>query len=414
MHRNTLSQKDLNTFLILLIISLVGNSCADFAIIWHSISQIDPSSNHVPKNLLSSFYIGQSLGIIGFAPLLSAFIDRLPKRVASVGLDFCYALFLIGILALYHGGHLNSVSLLTFAMMTAALGTLHRNAIGFGALKSLSKNLDLTQIVAKFGAASFFTSLAGSSISGSIYHYFGLTGCLAFAILTFLPMPLIYFKIFPKEPDQILSHKEGSYFSDLKSGIAFILKDKILITISISIAFWNIASSIFPSIVGIAFQKSLPGRTDLASYAVSLAILTGVLAFRPMERISKSFLMNRIMPISLLAPSIMLGICSLYPSPIAFTLAFALHCCGASLVNIMSGSTRVARVPSTMTGRVNTAHSSIVQFGQIAGATFLIPTIQSNIPLGAAVITMAFLISALIAYQFLPKIQFKNVVATLK
>jgi MFS family permease len=410
------TERHFNWFLGLLIVSLVGNACADFAVLWHCVAMIGSGTDSVgASRFVTAFYSGQAIGAILLAPFLSAWIDRHARRISSVVLDVTYALVLGLMLAANVFGVLSPVLLFPFGAVTASLGALHRGAIGYGAVKVLSEHLNLTKLVAKFNAAIFTTNLLGSLISGLLYRQLGLNGCLVLAIATFLPMPFIYFKLFPKEAlHSSMAPERRQIFSEVKAGLSFIIGDRRLWVNSLVVAIWNVASNIFPGIVGIAFQKSYPGRTDLASIAVSIAILAGVFSFRPIEKIAKGFSLNRIMFYALSPAILALTICAVSSSPFAMALAFMLHCMGAALVNIASGSLRVASVPKSLIGRVNTAHSALVSLGQVFGSVVLIPVLSTSVASGAAMILVAYAISAGLAFILFPSVQLSHAIGEVK
>jgi hypothetical protein len=305
---------------------------------------------------------------------------------------------------------LSASLLFPFGAVTAALGALHRGAIGYGAVKVLSDHLQLTKLVAKFNAAIYMTNLIGSLISGLLFRFIGLDGCLMLAIVTFLPMPLIYLRLFAPEKPAGATAPERHLLMEVKTGLSFIARDPKLWVNSLVVAIWNMASNIFPGIVGIAFQKAYPGRTDLASIAVSLSILGGILAFSPMEKIARDLPLNRIMIYALSPAMLALALCALSGSPILMAGAFALHCMGAALVNITSGSLRISSVPQNLIGRVNTAHSALVSLGQVVGSVVLIPVLATSVASGAGLIFLAYGCSSLLAATLFPGVSLSTAI----
>ena len=406
-------ERNFNWFLGLLIFSLVGNACADFAILWHCVGKISGgSAPGSSSHFVTAFYFGQAAGAICLAPVLSVWVDRHGRRFSSILLDATYALVLCLMLATNEVGILTPALLFPFGAITASLGALHRGAIGYGAVKIVAEHLNLTKLVAKFNAAIFTTNLLGSLISGLLFRYFGLNGCLIIAIVTFLPMPIIYLKLFSKEDGAANAQPapRRKVFSEVKAGLTLITEDRRLWVNSLVVAIWNVASNIFPAIVAISFQKIYPGRTDYASIAVALAILAGVFAFGPMEKVAKTLSLNRIMLYALSPAIAALVLCVFSASPFAMALAFLLHCVGASLVNIASGSLRVSSVPKTFVGRVNTAHSALVACGQVFGSVALVPVLSASIVSGAGMILAAYVLSAGLAWALFPNISLEKAI----
>ncbi len=404
-------ERHFNWFLGLLIVSLVGNACADFAVLWHCVGQISAGTDSGnASRFVTAFYSGQAMGSILLAPILSALVDRHARRISSVVLDASYAVVLSLMLGANAFGILSPLLLFPIGAVTASLGALHRGAIGYGAVKVLSQQLNLTKLVAKFNAAIFTTNLLGSLISGLLYRQLGLNGCLLLAIITFLPMPFIYFKLFPHETKDSTAPEKRRIFAEVKAGLSYIGADRRLWVNSLVVSIWNIASNIFPAIVGIAFQKAYPGRTDFAAVAVSLSIFAGVLSFGPIEKVAKTFSLNRVMFYALSPAITALALCAVTASPIAMALAFTLHCMGAALVNISSGSLRVSTVPGNLIGRVNTAHSALVSLGQVFGSVVLIPVLSASTASGAEMILGAYVLSASLAFFLFPPVRLADAI----
>ena len=408
-------ERHFNWFLILLIVSLVGNACADFSILWYCVAKVAASgAPGGTSHFVTAFYSGQAVGAICFAPVLSAWVDRHGRRFSSVTLDATYAVVLTLMLVASALGVLSPALLFPFGAVTAARGALHRGAIGYGAVKVVSEHLNLTKLVAKFNAAIFMTNLIGSLVSGLLFKYLGLNGCLLVAIVTFIPMPFIYFKLFPKEQPISRATEPRPVFREVQAGLSFIAEDRKLWVNSLVVAIWNVASNIFPGIVAITFQKAFPGRTDYASIAISVAILAGVFSFAPMEKIAKGLSLNRIMFYALSPAMFALALCALSASPLAMAVAFMLHCMGAALVNITSGSLRVSRVPKNFIGRVNTAHSALVSVGQVFGSIVLVPILSASVASGAGLILGAYLASACLAFGLFPSIRLSEAIGVAK
>jgi MFS family permease len=411
----TSDEKKFNIFLLLMTVSLVGNACADFGFIWHAVANLPSADKETgirlsQAGLLPSFYLGQAFGFIFLAPVLSAYADRYSKRAVSITIDVTYALFLVGILTVNIFGALRPEILFAFSLFTATLSGLHRNVVGFGALKALSDKVDVTRLVSKFNAIYFIVGLIGSAIAGTLYNWNGLNSCLSIGILSFLPMPFVYFQIFPdyeKLPDPV--HR--NFIREIKDGIHFIYNDRVLITNSICVMLWNISANMFPGIVGIAFQRFMPGKTDLASYAVSASILLGILSYFPAQRVANQLAMHWVIPYCFVLPTITMTLCIFHPNPWLFTLGYALNCGGSALLNILSSGVRVKRVPNELLGRVNTAHTAIISFGQIIGSVWLLPVLAESLGIGAAVIASSLLISGVIAFVFMPKISLGEVLS---
>jgi MFS family permease len=404
-------ERHFNWFIVLLIFSLVGNACADFAVLWHCVARISGGQlSNGTSHFVTSFYAGQALGAILLAPFLAVWVDRHGRRFSSVALDVVYAIVLLLMLISNELHILSPEWLLPFGAVTAALGSLHRGAIGYGAIKMVGEQLRMTKLVAKFHAAVYTTNLLGVLMSGFLYKSIGLNGCLLVAIATFFPMPFIYFKLFKRESPAAVPTVHDPILTEIKAGFSFISADRRLWVNTLVSAVWNIASNIFPGLVAIAFQKSFPGRTDYGSIAVSVAILTGVISFAPMERVAKYFSLKCTTFYALSPSIIVLAFCVLSASPYLIALAFALHCAGGALINITSGALRVSSVPKPFIGRVNTAHFAMVSLGQVVGSLTLVPMMSTSIAWGAGMILLTYILAVYLGFVLFPKVRLSEAI----
>ena len=161
-------ERHFNWFLGLLIVSLVGNACADFAVLWYCVAKLSAGGADTgTSQFVTAFYSGQAVGAIFFAPVLSAWVDRHGRRFSSVALDATYALVLTAMLVANATGLLTPLVLFPFGAVTASLGALHRGAIGYGAVKVVSEHLNLTKLVAKFNAAIYTPTSSDRSFPAS-------------------------------------------------------------------------------------------------------------------------------------------------------------------------------------------------------------------------------------------------------
>jgi MFS family permease len=397
----------LHVFLTFLIISLIGNACADFALIWYSVARMGADAA-ASSHLLTAFYVGQSIGVVILAPVFSAIVDRHSKRRSAIVLDSVYAAILMSLLLVYATVDISPAILLPFAVLTASLGSLHKNAIGYGALKSLSTELGTANVVSKFTASLYFTNALGATLSGFCYQWLGLSGCLWLAILTFIPMPFIYMKLFPEGADQPVAAARRDLFAEVIQGFRFLKDHRDLLVITLSLAAMNFVSNIYPAVVGIAFQHLYPGKTWQGAAAVSLAILIAIPCFGPLQKFAPKLRVKDTVWIALAGPIVLALFCVFVPHPAAFAVAFAGQCVAAALCNILSGSLRVKTVPASFTGRVNTAYAAILSTGQIAGGLVLIPLLERSLSLGALAIAACFVVASLISVLGLPSVTLKE------
>lgn len=401
-----LIKSEADAFFILLVISLIGNACADYALMWHGLSLISKNGNATNTNFsLSVFYIGQSIGVIGIAPIFSVLFDRLPKILSSVLLDISYAVALALMTLLFHLNCLSTEMIFLFSMLTASLAIIHKSSVGFGAIQTLSKTSGLDDLMPKFIAALNIPFLVGSVLSGIIFQYFGFEGCVIIGILSFLPMPFIYMRVFRDDTSSApkKSVEKKSFIDEFIQGVSVLIKDNVLYGSALSVGLLNIGSAVLPGVVGFVFLKNFAGRTDIASIAISVSILTGVLLTKWAGRISKTWSTRMIIPISVVIPSTLLLLNLIIENVYLVAFAFMASCVGSAFRSISTGSLRAARVPKELIGRVNTVYSSILYLGQSLGGFFVVYLLNINLSYAILSIVGSFIFSALVSILILPK-----------
>jgi hypothetical protein len=389
-----MKKNDINLFFGTLVISLMGNVCADYALMWHGLTLMINKSSKIASLSLSNFYIGQAFGVILISPLLAVVFDRFSKLFSSIALDLIYAFILLFMVLLYKS-HL-------FSMMTAALSILHKSSVGFAAVQRMGQISGLTKLTVKYISALNIPFLIGSVISGIIYKNFGFTSCILIGIITFIPMPYVYYRIFghDKKVDQV---KKSNFIGDLKEGMKALYSDKLISITAISVSIINISSSVLPAIVGYVFLKAYPDRTDYASMAISISIFGGILFTKHMGKISRDLPMNSIVPFSILPEAIILVVSLIYPNPFLMALMFLFSCIGSNMRNVSSGTLRVTRIPKHLIGRVNTIYSSLLYIGQSIGGFFLVKTVQQDLNMAMISILVCLLVGSIFSLFVLPK-----------
>lgn len=387
------NNKKFNVFLCLLVVSLVGNACADYAIIWYGIAMTEKNAVSFGQDILSLFYVGQAVGVVLLAPTLATYIDRYSRRNSSILLDAGYAIILLAMLFVEQLGYFNPPIVFVFSAITAALAAIHRSSVANSVLKQLSVDLGLNNVVSKYMASHNITYLLGALISGFSYRVIGFHGCLLIGILTFLPMPFIYATLF-NEKGNFSKHYSRNIFEDILAGIKYLKKDPILFYVGISIALLNIASAVFPAVVGLSFQQKYPGRMDYTSIALAIGILSATVLLKRMGEISKTFPLRQVIPISLLPALGALFLCLIFQQPLMYAVAFVSSCIGSGLRNVVGGSLRIKRIPQNMMARVSVANNAILYLGQIVGGFIVIPAINHSLYMGTLILIAAFVVAA--------------------
>lgn len=390
----------MNLFFLVLILSLVGNAGADYALLWFAINKYN--MNATSDQSISFFYIGQAIGGIVFAQILAVLFDKFKKRNGSIILDTLYALNLLLILFFFKINILSPFAILLSTSLLTGLSTVHRSAVGYALIQKISDESTANLNVAKFTSALAVSQLLGAGISGIIYSTIGFEGCIWLGILTFIPPIIAYFKIF--DPNEEINKKTSisSVFNNFEEGFKAFISDKIIYSLGITVALLNVVSSVIPSMVGISLKNSEYTESFYFSSIISLGIGSGILFNSLFAKNINKFKIRLIIPLSLIPAAIILLLSLIFQGPEVMALFFIAGCIGSSLRNVTTGIIRVKRIPKEMIGRVNTIYSSLLYGGQIIGGIAIIPSYQNNIQVGTTMVLIVFFLTGITSYFLLP------------
>jgi hypothetical protein len=371
--------KNYNLFLITLLVSMIGNSAADFAILWEAVAAKGNTDTTIS---LMTFYVAQAVGAIILAPLLAIWIDRTSKYRAAMTLDLAYIGLMVTVALAYYKFGLNSFVALFFGFLSSGIGMAHRSGIAGIVVRMASSNSSANSAVSRYTTCLNYVSLAGTAISGFVYSYLGFVGTLIFAGLTFLPIALVYRHIFIPDSQNIIAtdHKNNfDYWGDFKSAWQFYFQDKVLSRTMFAVAVLNVGSALFPAIVVYALNIGFPGRTDIPSLTIAAAIFVGTMIIGPFGRVADSFKLRDTFIWSVLPALSCLVAGVVLETPLFYVVGFFMGCFGSALRNTMTGILRVNRVPANMIARVTTINISLLSAGQAIGALLIAPNLKENL-----------------------------------
>jgi hypothetical protein len=396
-----LTKRDIDLFFAVIIISLVGNAVADFALLWYGLSRLVPAAEGVKDHTVSFLYVGKALGAILLAPLFSIPFDRFPRLISSIALDVAYGALLLTAILLYKTGLLTAPAIFIIAMLISGLALVHTSSVGYAAIQRMSDATGVTGLVSRYVVATIqLPALVGTVASGFAYHHIGLVGCLSIGILTFLPTPFIYYRVFRDDPAP--SASETHIVRDIFAGAKALRADEVLFGSAVTIGILNIGEAVLPSVVGVAFLRAFPGRTDYAAIAIAVAILGGILAIKPAGQAAKAWPIQALVPLSLIPSVLALALCLLVPSPFFVALLMLCACLGSAVRNVSTGSLRVTRVPRSLLSRVNTVYGSILYLGQTIGGVVIVGAVQHDVQTALGLMLCCLLVASGLSIVLLP------------
>lgn len=389
-------------FLVAMLGSLIGNACADFALIWHGLFSGAGEGRWFGN--LSAFYVGQAVGFVLLAPFVSAIFERTPKRLACIGLELIYSVILCLVWVLFRRDWLNAPAIFFAAIALSALSAVYRAGVIFSVLKVVSEKLHMPSVVSNYFIIFNLTVIFGALLSGVIFRAIGFGGCLLLAVVTFLPMPILYFKLFGKDVSNHQTLRPG-ILTEVAEGLKAFYANRVLFHCGLSIGILNVSATVFPVIVGAAFFSKYPGRSDIVGASVAIGMSAATCLIPVFQKYARTFYAHSFILISVLPLLGVLLICFATLNPVFYVLAFALACCGITLTNIITGQLRVGLVSKDLTSRVNTGYFSLLSIGQVIGALLVVPLLKDALPLATAITFVAYLAGGILALFLLPRVR---------
>lgn len=392
-----MSKKSINSFFLIMVISLVGNFCADYALLWYAISFFKNQESSYFSNPVSLFYVGQALGAILLAPIISVLYDRFNRKFASIGLDIFYAGFLVLAFSLYKMQLLHGMALFSLAMVLSALALVHRSSVALAAIKEHPSSTN--EDVAKFVAAITFAHMVGAGISGAVYSFVGFTGCMAIGIATFIPAITSYFLVFKNSK---APKSSGNFFSEMGRAAHFLRGNKVILKIALSLGIFNIVGALIPAFLGVSMNETFGVENPWFGVAIAVGLGVGIFCTKKFANFSQGQRVNRVILYSLIPTLGLMFVSSKFDHWLVFLALYIFACMGSAYRNVSTGILRVKLIPKDLIGRINTIYTSILFSGQVIGSFLIIPRLKQDISQGALLACVAIAAAMIFSFIFLP------------
>jgi len=393
--------KIIKRFLSFSVLSAVGNSCADWAFFFYALDKIgmDHSASEGTLFGLSRaglFFVGFGLGRMILAPLIGVLFDRFSKKAMSIAIDSCYAALLVLAAVLFGLGQLTDVFFLAVTILINTFSQLHMQSIGFSAVKKHAVEAGGRYLATAFALSNGL----GIAVSGAIFSLVGFYGCMAFAVLTFVPVIFTYFSIFDNEPETI---QKSSFISDFFESFEFLRRDGVLLRFALVLGVFNIVGAIFPAYLKLEVNNSYAGNDVISSSILAAGLFIAIWFYKHMESLSMRWEGRQSFVVSL-APilgSIILAY--FYTNLLTLSILYFSACMGSGLRNIVTARLRTHRVPREKISRVNTVYGSLLNIGPFMGGLLVIPALERSIELGLKVAMAVTFLAMILSVVSLPK-----------
>jgi MFS family permease len=287
-----------------------------------------------------------------FGLIIGAWMDRVDRKKAMIGLDWLNAIVILSIPLVAQFGHLNVwwIYGVTFIQSTVAIAFA---AGEFAAIPSLVSTDDLVTANGRIQATYSAAQVVGPLLAGALISFLPLTWVMAFDSGSFalsavsLSLVRASFNVKSDEPTEATT-----ILHDVREGLRYVLAHPVLRNISLMMALINfVGATTYAQLVLFADQRlDAHGAKVGGLFAAGAAgvVVTGLLAGRLRKRFSFTTLAMTSLMLMGLCTTIFAGVRSYW---IALPLWAAAGGLGI-LFNINTGSLRQAIVPNQLLGRV--------------------------------------------------------------
>jgi MFS family permease len=375
-------------------ISLIGSALTAIALPWF----VFQTTGSAAMTGLAGFFVmlpGFIAGIFG-----GTLVDRLGYKHASIIADVVSGVGIALIPFLYHSVGLAFWQLLGLVFLGSLLGipgTTARRAL----LPELAEiaGIRLERINGTFEAIQHLAFLLGPPLAGVLIVWLGASDVLWIDAATFAASALIVALAIPSALIPARLAATGRYLKELGEGLSFLKRDRLLLSLAVSLAITNFLGNTLLAVILPVYVKTTFGRaTDLgviiaASGAGMLvgAIIFGAIGHR-IPRRAAWLLAFMVVPVEFWVLTLSLPLW-------AIVAALAISGVIAGPINPLLVTIRHERIPSQLRGRIFSTFSAIAQVGSPLGivlAGFLIdgiglqPTVLA-IAICAQIVGMAML-----------------------
>lgn len=254
------------------IISAVGDKFFAIAIAWWVLSEAgDKSKFHL--GLVMAVTV---LPVVAFGPLLGTLSDRSNKRKVMLAADAARAVLVLALALLLWSGRMDLWWLYTICFLIAGFGPLFESSVAASILR-LTSPQKMPQAVAADASVVQLSNVVGSALGSVLMAAAGVAGAFLFNAAGYAASFAAVWGIRTSlEPE---ARTESSFMAEFREGLAYIFRNKPVLSLILSFAVFNFFVSpiliIIPMIVKFTLNESV---TWLAVFETFFALGSGALA----------------------------------------------------------------------------------------------------------------------------------------
>ena len=341
-------------------ISLVGNVFSLIAIPWFVLQ----TTGSATQTGITGFFTILPVVLAGF--LGGTLIDRLGYKRTSIIADYASGITTALIPLLYATVGLEFWQLLVLVFMGALLDTPGSTARA-ALLPELAEQagMPIERATSLIHVIERGARLVGAPLAGLLIGLMGTANVLWLNAASFVVSAAIIGLMIPTITPATEATKSGKYFEELKDGLRFIARDKLILSIVVMVMLTNFLDAIFGGVLQPVYVREVYGRAmDLGLLIAANgggAVIGGLIFAAIGHRLPRHA--------TFVGAFVLTGfrywVYALYP-PVWIMIIVSLICSiGAGPLNPIIGAIEFERIPSHMRGRV---------FGAItAGAWLAMP-----------------------------------------
>jgi MFS family permease len=354
-------------------ISFVGNNLTLLAIPWFVLV----TTGSAAKTGITAFFSITPIVIAGFFG--GAIVDRLGYKRTSIISDLASGVTVAAIAGL-HALDLLSFPLLLALVFLGALLDAPGGTARAALIPDMAKlgNVPIERASASIQVVERGARLVGAPISGLLIAAFGAAGVLWIDALTFaVSAGIVAFAIPSSERPLHEGEPSEGYIADLKAGLAFIRRDRLIFALVLTVMITNLLDAVFTVCLPVMAKEIYDSSVALGLLAAASgggAVLGAIVYGAIGHRMSRRAVFVPAFVIVAAAPLLLAPLPSL---PLAIAVQVVRGIAAGPLNPIMS-AVEFERVPERMRGRVFGAIQAgawlAMPLGVLAGG-FLIETL---------------------------------------
>jgi MFS family permease len=341
-----------------------------------------------------------------FGLFAGVIIDRLPKRRVLI-LANLFSAVTLAVVPLGEAGQFLSIALLLVISFIAALLASAEGIALLSFLPSVVTKNELAKANGKFSAAVSIARVVGPAAAGGLIAALSAPGAIAIDAISFLVAALLILAMpITRRAGRPLSEttSKTSMLVELRQGLNFIFKDRMLRMLIVTAAPLNFFGAAFNSLQALFIVRQLGVRPSWFGLALATAGLSAVLGALVSASISSRLDIVKLLLVALVMFIIADGNISILQGPpltaaLRFGASSALEGFAATVVGVAIMTYIQKAAPPQMLARVNgvlmTTFGAVMPLGALAGGAFggMIGVRQTMIAatLGYVVILLAVL-----------------------